>query len=251
MAAQPRQAEALRHDALAGEGGVAVENERQDAGALVEGHDVAARLIGALVLLGADLAEDHRVDDLEVRRVGGQRQVDLVAVELAIGRGAEMVFDVAGTLDLVGRGRAALELVEDDPMRLAEHLGKHVEAAAMGHAEDDLLQAELAAALDDLLERRDHRFAAVEAEALGAGEFHVAELLEALRLDQLVEDRLLAVRREGNALVGPFDALLDPGLLLGRGDVHELDAEGRAIGPLQDLQHLAGWSRIRARARDR
>ena len=75
------------------------------------------------------------------------------------------------------------------------HLGEHVEAAAMRHAEDDLLHAELAAALDDLLERRDHRLAAVEAEALGAGVFDVEELLEALGLDQLVEDGALAFAR--------------------------------------------------------
>src|SRR5262249_20861427 len=106
------------------------------------------------------------------------------------------------------------------------------------HAEDDLLEAELAAALDDLLKRRDYRFGAVEAEALGAGELDVAELLEALRLDQLVEDRLLAEIGEGDALVRPFNVLLDPRFLLGRGDVHELDAEGRAVGPLQNLEHL-------------
>ena len=56
----------------------------------------------------------------------------------------------------------------------------------MGHAEDDFLDAERAAALDDLLERRQHGFAAVEAEALGAGVVHVEEFLEALGLDQLV-----------------------------------------------------------------
>ena len=44
VAVQARQAEALGDDALAGEGGVAVEQERQHAGALVERHDVAARL---------------------------------------------------------------------------------------------------------------------------------------------------------------------------------------------------------------
>ena len=55
----------------------------------------------------------------------------------------------------------------------------------MRHAEADLVQAELAAALDDLLERRDHRFAAVEAKALAARILDVEEVLEAFRLDQL------------------------------------------------------------------
>ena len=65
----------------------------------------------------------------------------------------------------------------------------------MRHADDDLLDAELAAALDDLLQRRHHRLGAVEPEALGAGVFHVGERLEGLGLDQLVEDRALAFRR--------------------------------------------------------
>ena len=89
----------------------------------------------------------------------------------------------------------------------------------MRHAEHDLLHAEIAAALDDLLERRDQRLAAVEAEALGAGELDVAEFLEAFGLDQLVEDRALAFAREGDLLVGAFDALLDPALLLRRSEM--------------------------------
>jgi hypothetical protein len=38
-----------------------------------------------LILLGAHLAEHDRIDDLKVRGVGGQRQVNIVAVELAVG----------------------------------------------------------------------------------------------------------------------------------------------------------------------
>src|SRR5262249_10559566 len=105
------------------------------------------------------------------------------------------------------------ELVEDRAVRLDHHMGEHVEAAAMRHADRDVLDAERAAALDDLLERRDHRLAAVEAEALGAGELDVAEFLEAFRLDQLVEDRALALAGEADLLVRALDALLDPCLL--------------------------------------
>ena len=163
----------------------------------------------------------------------------LVAVELAVRRGAEVILHVARAFDVVGRGRAALELVEHRAVRLAHHLGEHVEPAAMRHAEHDLLHAEIAAALDDLLQRRDQRFAAVEAEALGAGELGVAEFLETFGLDQLVEDRALAFAREGDLLVGALDALLDPALLVGVGDVHELDAERLAVGALQDRDDLA------------
>ena len=64
------------------------------------------------------------------------------------------------------------------------------------------------------------------------------KLLEAFGLDQLVEDRLLALAGEGDALVAALDALLDPALLGRIGDVHELDAERRAIGPPEDVDHL-------------
>ena len=103
----------------------------------------------------------------------------------------------------------------------------------------DFLHAEIAAALDDLLERRDQRLAAVEAEALGAGVFDVEEFLEAFGFDQLVEDGALAFAGEADLLVAALDALLDPALLRGVGDVHELDAERLAIGAAQDGDDLA------------
>ena len=232
VSAQTRQPEAFGDHALARKGGVARDQERHHHGAVVGRGAV-------LVLLGAHLAEHHRIDDLEVRRIGGERQMHPVAVELAVGGGAEVILDVARALDLVGGRGAALELVEDGAVRLAHHLRQHAEAAAMRHAERDVLHAERAAALDDLLERGDHRFAAVEAEALGAGELEIAELLEALGLDQLVEDGALALAGEADLLVGALDALLHPALLRGVGDVHELDAQGLAIGALQDGDDLA------------
>ena len=235
--AQARQAEAFGDHALAREGGVARDQERHHHGAVL-GRGAA------LVLLGAHLAEHHRIDDLEMRGIGGERQMHPVAVELAVRGGAEMVFDVARALDLVGGRGAALELVEDGAVRLAHHLRQHAQAAAMRHAERDLLHAERAAALDDLLERGNHQFAAVETEALGAGELDVAEILEALRLDQLVEDGALALAGEADLLVGALDALLHPGLLGGVGDVHELHRQGLAVGALQDGDDLADGAEL-------
>ncbi len=229
---EARQAEALGHHALAGKRGVAVDQQRHDGRAL-------ARLAAVLVLLGAHLAEHHRIDDLEMRGVGGQRQVHVVAVERAVRGSAEVILHVARAFDVVGLVGAALELVEDGAVRLGHHVGQHVEAAAVGHAHHDLLHAELAAALDDLLERRNHQLAAVETEALGAGVLDVGEPLEGLRLDQLVEDGALAFDREVDVLVATLDALLDPGLLHRRGDVHELHADLPAVGAAQDLEDVA------------
>ncbi len=230
VALEAGEAEALGDHALAGEGGVAVQQDRQHLGAL----DVAA-----LRLLGADLAEHHRVDRLEVARVGGEREMDGVAVELAVARRAEVVLDVAGALDLLGLEAAALELVEDRPVGLLQHVGEHAQPAAVRHADDDLLDAEGAAALDDLLHRRDQRLAAVDAEALGAGVLDLQELLEALGLDQLVEDRAAALAGEGDLLAEALDALLEPGRLRRVGDVHVLEREGAAVGALHQREDLA------------
>src|SRR6185437_15065084 len=202
---------------LSGESGVAVDEQRQRLRPLDE--------VVELILLGANLAENDGIDDLEMRRVGGQRQMNAVAVEFAVRGRAEVIFHVARALDLVGRSRAALELVEDDTVRLAHHLAQHIEPAAMRHAESNLFQAKLAAALDDLLERRNHRLRAIEPEALGAGIFDVEEILEALSFDQLAEDRALALPRELDLLVGPLDTLLNPGLLGRIGDVDEFEAD--------------------------
>ncbi len=239
VAAQAGQPETLRHHALAGERGVAVDQERHHHGAIL------AR--GAeLILFGAHLAEHDRIDDFEVRRIGGQRQVHLVVVELAIRRGAEMVLDVARAFDLVRRRRAALEFVEDRPMRLAHDLGQHIEPAAVRHAHDDLLHAQRAAALDDLFQRRNHQLGAVEAEALGAGEFHVAEFFEAFRFDELVEDGALALAGEGDLLVRPLDAFLNPTLLRAVGDMQKLDAQRLTIGAAQDADDLTDGAEFKA-----
>jgi hypothetical protein len=75
--AQPRQAEALGDDALSGKSRVPGNEQRHHHGAVFAGR-------AELVLLGAHLAEHDRIDDLEMRRIGGEREVHAVAVELAI-----------------------------------------------------------------------------------------------------------------------------------------------------------------------
>src|SRR5690606_13779248 len=134
----------------------------------------------------------------------------------------------------------------DGAIGFAQNIGQNVQAAAMSHAEHDLLHAELAAALDDLFERRDHRLAAVQAEALRARVLDLAEPLEVLRLDELVEDGPTALEREPDVLGLALDALLNPRLLHRRGDVHELDADLPAVGPPQDLEDLPDRRRLQA-----
>ena len=238
VAADARQLQAFRHHALAREGRVAVQQHGDGRGAV--------GVVVVLVLLGADLAQHHRVHGFQVRGVRRQRQVDAVAVELAVRRGAEVVFHVARAVHVLGLVAAALEFVEDRAEGLAHHVGQHRQAAPVGHPDDDLFRAQRAAALDDLLHRRDQRLAAVEAEALGAHVLDVQELLEALGLDQLVQDRLAAFLGEGDLLPVALDAFLQPGGLLGVRDVHELQREGAAIGALHQFGDLADRRDLKA-----
>jgi hypothetical protein len=85
------------------------------------------------------LAEHDRIDRFQMRRVGKQRQMHPDVVELAVRRGAEMVFDVARSADVRRVGRSAGEFVEDGPVRLAHDVGQDVQPAAVGHSDVDLL----------------------------------------------------------------------------------------------------------------
>ena len=96
VAAQARQAEAFRDHALAGKRRVAMDQERHHHGAVV-GRGAE------LVLLGAHLAEHHRIDDFQMRRIGGERQMHRVVIEFTVRRGAEVIFHVAGAFDGVRR----------------------------------------------------------------------------------------------------------------------------------------------------
>ena len=96
----------------------------------------------------------------------------------------------------------------------------------------------MATALDDLLQSWNKRLATIQAKAFCALVFDIDILLKAFGLDEFAQNCLLAFNCKGNALVRPFDALLQPTLLIGVGNMHELDAYGRTIGSLEDLQHF-------------
>ena len=220
----------LVDQALAGEGRVAM---HQDA------HHRASRpRVARHVLPRADLADDDGIDRLEMRGVGLQREMHHVAGDLDVGRGAQMVFDVARTLHVVRLEGGAAEFAEQRGVGLLDDVHERVQAAAMRHADGDLAHAGFRRRLDDGVQRGDGDFAALEAEALGADEALLAEGFEALGLGQLLQDGLLGAAAEGVAPGRALDAALDPGLLVRVLDVHELDADRPAIGLAQHLQHL-------------
>ena len=101
---RPDRPKAFGHNALACKGRIAVQQNRQDLGAVC---------IAELVLLGADLAQHNRVDRLKVAGVCGQRQVDRSCRQTRGRRGAEVIFHVARAIDIFGFEAAALKFVED------------------------------------------------------------------------------------------------------------------------------------------
>ena len=96
---------------------------------------------------------------------------------------------------MLGVGDVVLgEFVEDELVVLAQDIGEDVEAAAVGHAHDDLLDAVARAFLDDLVEDRDDGFAALERKALLADVAGVEEFLEQLALEQVARARAFSPR---------------------------------------------------------
>ena len=218
-----------------------------------DGQHLQALVVAAAIHAGLDRTFDDRVDDLEVGRVERQRQVDRATRGGDVAREALVVLHVA-------RGqvfrRGVVELGEQVLGHLAQSVDEHVQAAAVGHADDDFLHALDAGALHQLVHRDDEALAAFEREALLADELRVQVALEAFGRGQAVEDVLLFLGVVGGLAADRLDPLLPPALLTGVGDVHELGADGAAVGFAQRLQDLAQrhvlvGREIRVRRRER
>ena len=170
-------------------------------------------------------------------RISGQRQMDLVVVELAVRRGAEMIFDVARAFDGVGIGRAALEFVEQRAVRLAHHLGQHVEAAAMRHAETTSFTPRLPLRLmtapapaSAIAPSRPKRLVPVN---LTSQNFSKPSASTSLSRIALLPSGVKRFPCPGLRCVPgsrPFARV---------GDVHEFDAERPAVGALADRDDFA------------
>ena len=67
-------------------------------------HAALALPIRQQVLLGSNLADYDGVDGLEMRRVGGQREMHALPLDFAVTRRTQVVLDVSRASDLVGLG---------------------------------------------------------------------------------------------------------------------------------------------------
>ena len=150
-----------------------------------------------------------------------------------------MVFDVARTLHIGRVGGFALEFREHGGVRLAHNAGQHIEAAAMGHANDNIAHAPGARAFDQGFERWHDALRAFQREALGARIFDVEKTLKAFRLVELAQDFEPVALAEVGPVAAAFHRLLDPSLLRRILDMHELDADMAAIGIAHHRDNVA------------
>ena len=99
-------------------------------------------LSSAVFLLATHDAFDHRVDQLEMAGVGAQADVDaaVLAGGAVVGI-AEVVLDVAIALAVLG-AIVPCKFADQHFVGLVEHMGQHVEPAAVGHAHADFLHAD-------------------------------------------------------------------------------------------------------------
>ena len=100
--------------------------------------------------------------------------------------------ECAGSSDVL---ELAFELGEQFLRRLAEDVDQHVQAAAMGHADDEVAQAVVAAAVEQFVDQRNQAVAAFEREAFLADVLRVQIAFETIGLHELFEQMLFLVRR--------------------------------------------------------
>ena len=133
-----------------------------------------------------------------------------------------------------------LELAEDVSGRLADDVRQHVQATAVGHAEDDLHGTLFGDFLDRQIEQGNQAFRALEGEALRTQVLLLDELFEDGGVDELPENPHLLATVQVDPVAADLHPFLEPGADLQVVDVHELGADVLAVGvahPLPDFAH--------------
>ena len=224
---EPFHLEALINDTLASNSSITMHNNRH--------HGLAVLCFATEeVLFSTATTLDARVDSLEMRWVGHQSQLDLVAritVSASESR-AKMVLHITsvGIDSLIALVRLdALELGHDNFHRFAHDIGESIKSTAMGHANDESARTFLHCRVDAEFESGNERFAALKTEPLHRVEFAGHEstpLVSVVKASVHVDALTLGWLPELDRLELLADPVADFALL----DMHELDANFAAIG---------------------
>ena len=243
VAGEAREIERLGHHSLRGEGGISMD-EDGDGNAGVGAR--RRRPIGgrrrSTIRLGRPRATlDHGIDGLEVTGVRSEDDGDLPL------RGAVGATRTVVVLDVVRRALrdepfvaagARFELFEDRLVGDAHDMGQHVQAAAMGHPQDDLVSARLPGQGDREVEHRHQHVEALDRESLLAEVGALEECLERLHVGQPCEQRPLLFGGEGPPVIAGFDLVAQPGAFPVAGDVLDLVGDGSRVGRAERGQHV-------------
>mmetsp|Transcript_9838 Transcript_9838/g.19624 ORF Transcript_9838/g.19624 Transcript_9838/m.19624 type:complete len:209 (+) Transcript_9838:2258-2884(+) len=153
-----------------------------------------------------------------------------------------MVLDVSRAEDgvalIVGGHRTRHELLKDFLHGLPDHVREHVQPSSVRHADGDCLTAQLHRPIDHRLHSRDRRLDSLQPKPLGHAILGGKEALEVRGKRQTVvhvEDVGLGPIE----LVRLLELVSDPIGLLHVWDVHELNADGAAVGVLERVEDLA------------
>ncbi len=250
VARERLEVERLGDAALAGERCVPVDEDREGDARIVK-----ALARGTVGLLRPRTSLDHRVDRLEVARVGHERDGDVA------GRGrprplrAEVVLDVAAASLLAGDDGLdrplALELAQDRLVRPPDDVREDVQPAAMRHAEHDLVRAVPRGKVDRLVEHRDHHVQTLDGELLLTEEGASQVALHPLHLAQAPEQPHSLVAGERTPVAARLDRLAEPDALLVIRDVLDLVRDRPGVGLTEVRQRVGQRLALHVQAEER
>ena len=169
------QRQCFHHNALPRKSGVAMHQHRQD---------LQAFGVGTAIHTGANRAFDNRIDNLKVRRIECQRQMNRTARSRHIGAEALVILHVA-TRQIFRR--RMIKLGKKISRHFAQRVNQHVQTTAMCHANNDFLHANFAATLDQLVHAGDKTFAALQRKTFLPHVFGVQKALQTLRRSQTIQ----------------------------------------------------------------
>ena len=151
-------------DTLAGESGVTMDEDGHNGVKITSlTHSLSN------VVLSSATAHDDGVDALKMRRIGEDFDGKLLATLISSReRSTQVILDITRGISLSRTqvGHNSLELSKNCSQRLTHHIGEHVEAATMGHSDNDFVGAMLEAGIHADLHARNECLDTFETESL-------------------------------------------------------------------------------------
>ena len=230
VAIETHHVETFGHDSLAGEGRVAVHQER---------NDLLAILVVAESLLRPRPSKYDRVHEFQMAGIRSHREANRLSVlgRSVAGIGA-VIFHVAGASNEIFFP-ALGKLGEELSVGLSKDVAEDVQATSMRHSHHEFVDSVGGCEFDDGVEQRDERLSAFDAESFLADVPGLKKGLKRIGRGEHLEQPgpvLVASRW----LVGDaFHSLLQPSPLFAVLDMHVLGADVAAIGRLKQVDDRA------------